>query len=107
MSCHVLPLQFSWCNVGSACREDFRKANGSEYEIWPELNPKERKTRIRSEKNRLKLNEYQPMLVPKYTEVRMVERLHLCSIHQNSFRFLTLLIFKLNLEYENRSIQRG
>ncbi|CAM9423224.1 unnamed protein product, partial [Laminaria digitata] len=62
-------LQFALCNVGSACREDFREANGSEGDMWPEETMTVRAGRIRTEKNRLKLNQYQPPLVPRYTEV--------------------------------------
>lgn len=69
ISPHTVAAQFALCNVGSACREDFRNANGSEDKMWPELDAQARKSRIHSERNRLSLNEYQPPVVPKYTEV--------------------------------------
>lgn len=65
------------CNVGSACLEDLREANGSKVDMWPEIGPTMRINRIGSEKNRLKLNKYQPAVVPKYTEVtRSVFHVH-------------------------------
>lgn len=57
------------CNMGSSCRDEFRAVNGSEKDMWPELADRVRLDRINGERNRLKLNKYQPPLVPTFTEV--------------------------------------
>lgn len=66
----VRPAQELVCNVGSACRDEYRQANGSDMNIWPDEETRVQFTRLQTEKNRLMLNKYQPSLVPKFTEVR-------------------------------------
>eukprot|EP00904_Undaria_pinnatifida_P011948 jgi/Undpi1/7884/HiC_scaffold_24.g10356.m1 len=61
--------EFALCNVGSACREDLHLAGGNTGDMWADETMTVRTGRYRSEKNRLKLNQYQPALVPRYTEV--------------------------------------
>lgn len=58
------------CNVGSSCREEYNRANGSESNMWPDEDTSMARKRLHSERSRVKLNEYQPAIVPKFTEVR-------------------------------------
>ncbi|CAM9324034.1 unnamed protein product [Pylaiella littoralis] len=57
------------CNVGSSCRVEYTRANGTVDKMWPGEEDRIAVLRLGSERNRLKLNEYQPALVPKYTEL--------------------------------------
>ena len=69
--------QFAVCNVGSSCREEYARANGSDAEMWVDEGGSIARMRLNSERNRVRLNEYQPAVVPKFTEVspsiRLVE----------------------------------
>eukprot|EP00903_Cladosiphon_okamuranus_P005880 g5816.t1 len=61
--------EFAVCNVGSSCREEYNRANGSESDMWPGEEASMARTRLQSERSRVKLNEYQPAIVPKFTEL--------------------------------------
>ncbi|CAM9285535.1 unnamed protein product, partial [Hapterophycus canaliculatus] len=62
--------EFSVCNIGSSCREEFNEANGSVAKLWVESEDFDiASKRLNSERSRVKLNEYQPAIVPKYTEI--------------------------------------
>lgn len=63
------PPQWAVCNVGSSCREEYIRANGTSDKMWVEGPEGVAESRLGMERNRLKLNEYQVAIVPKYTEV--------------------------------------
>lgn len=63
------------CNVGSSCREEYVHANGSESKLWLDEETGMARKRLNSERSRVKLNEYQPAIVPKFTEVKKARRI--------------------------------
>ncbi|CAB1098264.1 unnamed protein product [Ectocarpus sp. CCAP 1310/34] len=60
--------EFAVCNVGSSCRGEYNRANGTLNKMWQEEIGIVWK-RINSERSRVMLNEYQPVTVPKFTEL--------------------------------------